>query len=219
MTITHPHSQRKSISMTDQNDSSQYGMLRFPLSWLVFIEHSIELFVLALMQPREFLPSTALPSVLLLMLLPLWGCRIIYHVLFFILPFIIFKSKIYVNLIGIVCLLSKCSPNVLLCNSIRLVEKLLMVVCWTLMKLLTYLTCKQATDVCAHVCAQYEWTVKMKASLAMMRAASRQCSNGLRYGRGHLWILELSKACSTGRLTDHRVKQPNIIESRQNITI
>lgn len=40
--------------MTDQNDSSQYGMLHFPLSRLVLIEHRIELFVLALMQPREF---------------------------------------------------------------------------------------------------------------------------------------------------------------------
>lgn len=44
--------------------------------------------------------------------------------------------------------------------------------------------------------------MKMKASLSMMRAASLQCSNGLRYGRGHLWILELSKACSAGRQAD-----------------
>lgn len=122
-----------------------------PLSRLVLIEHSIELFVLALMQPGEYgsafcaftdaFTTTELEDNLLCIVFFVFYTGF-HHCLK------LFQSKIYVNLTAITCLLSKCSHDGLLCNSIRLVEKLPVALLWSLMKLLTCLTSKQATDVC-----------------------------------------------------------------------
>lgn len=158
MTITHPHRQRKSISMTDQNDASQYGMLHFPLKACThWTQHWV--ICLGTDAAKGISSSTALPSVLLWMLLPVWRCRIIYCVLFFVFFYTgfhhclkLFRSKMYVNLTAIVYLLSKCSANVLLCNTIRLVEKLPVALLWSLMKLLTCLTSKQEQQMWVYVC-------------------------------------------------------------------
>lgn len=81
MTIKHPHRQRKSISMTDQNDASQYGILHFPLKACThWTQHWV--ICLGTDAAKGISSSTALPSVLLWMLLPVWRCRIIYCVLF-----------------------------------------------------------------------------------------------------------------------------------------
>lgn len=101
----------------------------------------------------------------------------------------------YVSLTAIVYLLSKCSAIMLLGNTIRLVEKLPVALLWSLMKLLTCLTSKQEQQmwvyVCvrARACVQYEWMVKMKASLAMMRerqADSAVMVSGM--GGGLSWL-------------------------------
>lgn len=111
---------------------------------------------------------------------------IVFFILAFIIAYKVFNPKcmwIWQQLY--MCYLTA-PPNVLLCNSIRFVEKLSVALLWSLMKLLTCLMSKHATDVCvwarvsvcAH-CMSERWRWKLVGQWWEQQADSAVMVSGM----------------------------------------